>query len=137
MLEYISASLLLNCWISTVRYCSSASVGKLGDLADLISILDSIVQIGEFVKQLFSFIVHIQSLLFHIKESLLCRIQIFRQSVFCQTARSATLFTIRCTYRVLYARPNSLCRYSSIEFVNVAGIAIASHLAKLARNKCG
>ena len=46
--------------------------------ADLIGILDPVVQIGEFVKQLFSFIVHIQRLLLHIKESLLCRIQVLR-----------------------------------------------------------
>ena len=123
--------------MSTVRYCPSAGINMLGPSADLIGILDSIIQIGEFVKQLLSFVIHIQRFLIDIKKSHLCRIQIFGQSVFSQTARSVTLFNIRCTYRVLYARPNSLCRYSSIEFVNVAGIAIASHLAKLARNKCG
>jgi hypothetical protein len=72
----------------------------LGQSADLISILDPVVQIGEFVKQLFSFIIHIQRLLLDIKESLLCRVQVFRQSVFCQTARSVTSLKVRQTYRV-------------------------------------
>lgn len=36
-----------------------------------------------------------------------------------------------------YARPSSLCKYSNIEFVNVAGIATASHLTILARKRCG
>jgi hypothetical protein len=72
--------------MSTVRYCPLADVQTTFLSADLISILDSIVQIGEFVKQLFSFIVHVQRLFFHIKESLLCRVQVFRQSVFRQAA---------------------------------------------------
>jgi hypothetical protein len=109
----------------------------LGHSSDLIGILDPIVQIGKFVKQLFSFIIHIQRLFLHIKESLLCRIQVFRQSVFCQTTRKSNPSNSRWTYRVLYARPNSLCRYSNIELVNVAGIAIASHLARLERKRCG
>jgi hypothetical protein len=109
----------------------------MGHSADLIGILDPIVQISEFIKQLVAFIIHFQRLFFDIKESLLRRIQVFRQSVFCQTACKFAPEQRRWTYRVLYARPNSLCRYSSIELVKVAGIAIASHLAKLARNRCG
>jgi len=68
--------------------------------ADLIGILDPIVQIGEFVKQLFAFIVHVQGFLFHIEESLLCWIQVFRQSVFRQTARKSKPSESRWTYRV-------------------------------------
>jgi hypothetical protein len=64
----------------------------LGQSANLISILDPIVQIGEFVEQLFSFIIHVQGLFFHIKESLLGRIQVFRQSVFRQTGWSVYVF---------------------------------------------
>jgi hypothetical protein len=55
------------------------------DLTHLISIFDPIIQVRKLVKQLLSFIIHIQSLLINIEECLFCRIKIFRQSVFCQS----------------------------------------------------
>lgn len=70
MLEYISASLLLNCWMSTVKYCliskapwllATANLEQQKE-AHLVGILDPVVEVGQLVEQLLRLIVHARGL---------------------------------------------------------------------------